>query len=180
MINYNLKIDTDGEKTFVSDISFVSGDVGAYKLTFEFFNNGKVMDISNYLLVVRTIRADGVCIVGSGEIVDNKGIFIPQNSMYAVPGEIVLEIALTDNAKNYITTKIIVADVIEGLGTECKPQESEVSVFVTLMSRIQSKIEEANELIKRSVPKKGTDYWTEEDKAEIKAYVDEAIVGGAW
>ena len=29
-------------------------------------------------------------------------------------------------------------------------------------------------------PVRGTDYWTEEDKAEIKAYVDEAILGGAW
>jgi len=29
-------------------------------------------------------------------------------------------------------------------------------------------------------PVKGTDYWTDADKAEIKAYVDEAILGGAW
>jgi hypothetical protein len=29
-------------------------------------------------------------------------------------------------------------------------------------------------------PVKGTDYWTEADKAEIKSYVDEAILGGAW
>jgi hypothetical protein len=29
-------------------------------------------------------------------------------------------------------------------------------------------------------PVKGTDYWTEEDKAEIKSYVDEAILNGAW
>lgn len=29
-------------------------------------------------------------------------------------------------------------------------------------------------------PVKGIDYWTEEDKAEIKGYVDEAILGGAW
>ena len=29
-------------------------------------------------------------------------------------------------------------------------------------------------------PIRGTDYWTEEDKAEIKSYVDEAILGGAW
>lgn len=29
-------------------------------------------------------------------------------------------------------------------------------------------------------PVRGTDYWTEEDKAEIKAYVDEAILGGEW
>ena len=31
-----------------------------------------------------------------------------------------------------------------------------------------------------NTPVKGTDYWTEEDKEEIKAYVDEAILGGAW
>lgn len=29
-------------------------------------------------------------------------------------------------------------------------------------------------------PVRGSDYWTEEDIAEIKAYVDEAILGGAW
>lgn len=29
-------------------------------------------------------------------------------------------------------------------------------------------------------PVRGTDYWTEADKDEIKAYVDEAILGGAW
>lgn len=180
MINYNLKIDTDGEKIFASDISFVSGDVGAYKLTLEFFNNGKALDVSNYLLVVRAKRADGVVINGAGEIVNNKGVFIPKNSMYAIPGEVILEFALTDSAKNYITTKIITAEVIEGIGTDGKPQESEVSVFVTLLSQIQAKVESANELIKRSVPQRGTDYWTPDDIAEIKSYVDEAISGGVW
>ena len=29
-------------------------------------------------------------------------------------------------------------------------------------------------------PVRGTDYWTETDIAEIKNYVDEAILGGAW
>lgn len=29
-------------------------------------------------------------------------------------------------------------------------------------------------------PVRGTDYWTDADKAEIKGYVDEAILGGAW
>ncbi|MBR5155711.1 MAG: hypothetical protein IKW62_04435 [Clostridia bacterium] len=30
------------------------------------------------------------------------------------------------------------------------------------------------------IPIRGTDYWTDEDKAEIKEYVDETILGGAW
>lgn len=34
--------------------------------------------------------------------------------------------------------------------------------------------------LKGSAPVRGTDYWTEDDIAEIKAYVDEAILGGAW
>ena len=29
-------------------------------------------------------------------------------------------------------------------------------------------------------PVRGTDYWTQADKDEIKSYVDEAILGGAW
>ncbi len=29
-------------------------------------------------------------------------------------------------------------------------------------------------------PVRGKDYWTEEDKAEIKAYVEEAVLGGEW
>lgn len=31
-----------------------------------------------------------------------------------------------------------------------------------------------------ATPVRGTDYWTEADKAEIKGYVDEAILGGEW
>lgn len=33
---------------------------------------------------------------------------------------------------------------------------------------------------KGSSPVRGTDYWTDADKAEIKSYVDEAILGGTW
>ena len=29
-------------------------------------------------------------------------------------------------------------------------------------------------------PQRGTDYWTDADKQEIRAYVDEVILGGAW
>ena len=29
-------------------------------------------------------------------------------------------------------------------------------------------------------PVRGTDYWTEADKTEIKSYVDEAILRGEW
>ena len=33
---------------------------------------------------------------------------------------------------------------------------------------------------KGDTPQRGTDYWTDADKAEIKSYVDDAILGGEW
>ena len=33
---------------------------------------------------------------------------------------------------------------------------------------------------KGDTPVRGVDYWTDADKNEIKSYVDEAILGGAW
>lgn len=180
MINYKLKIDCQSDKVLSSDIAFVSGDVKAYKLTFDFFDNGEAVDTKNCVLAVRAKRADGTCVEGAGEIVDGKGVYIPENSIYAIPGELRLEVALCDSAKSYITTKIIVAEVIEGIGTNNEPEATEISMFATLLNQVQTKIEALNKILEESVPLKGVDYWTEEDKAEIKAYVDEAVLGGEW
>lgn len=34
--------------------------------------------------------------------------------------------------------------------------------------------------LKADAPQKGTDYWTPEDIAQIKSYVDDAILNGRW
>ena len=36
------------------------------------------------------------------------------------------------------------------------------------------------EIRENSTPKKGVDYWNEQDIAEIKSYVDDAILNGSW
>lgn len=180
MINYRIKIDHQDAKTLTSDIELISGDVGAYKFCFEFYNEGKRVDISDYILIVRAKRADGKIIEGTGEISDNTAIFIPKNSVYAVPGELYIEIALSTKEKKYITTKIITAYVIQGLGSDTTVESDEISVFVTLLNQVQSSIEEVRKISQDAIPVKGVDYWTDEDKAEIKTYVDEAILGGKW
>ena len=180
MINYKLKLDCPNEKVLSSDIVFVSGDVKAYKLTFEFSGLDDSVNLNDCVLVVRVKRADGSCVEGTGEIADGKGVYIPENSVYDIPGEVRLEIALCSTSKSYITTKIIVAEVVEGIGKNHEPSATEVSVFVTLVSQVQSKIELLNRMAADIVPVKGTDYWTESDKAEIKSYVEEAILGGEW
>lgn len=173
MINYKLKIDCQGDKVLSSDIVFVSGDVKAYQLTFEFRDGENFIDTKDCILTVRARRADGSCVEGAGEIVDGKGIYIPQNNIYAVPGELRMEIALCDSAKSYITTKIIVAEVLEGIGDSCKPEETEVSVFVGLLNQLQTRINAVRKIAEESIPVKGVNYWTPEDQAEIMQFVDE-------
>ena len=51
MINYNLKLDCQGDKVLSSDMVFVSGDVKAYKLIFDFRDGERVVDINNCVLV---------------------------------------------------------------------------------------------------------------------------------
>ena len=180
MINYKIKINFQDTKVLTSDICFVSGDVNSTRLIFEFYDDGKRVDISNYTLSVRAKRSDGTVIASAGRIENNTGIFIPESNIYAVPGDLYMEIALSDASGKYATTKIIIASVVQGLGEAAVEGADNLSVYVTLLNEAQRKIDEVNALVEKSVPVKGVDYWTDEDKAEIKAYVDEAILGGAW
>lgn len=180
MINYKMKIDCQSERVMSSDIVFVSGDVKAYKLIFTFFDGDAPVDVSDCVLIIRARRADGSCVEGAGEIVDGKGIYVPENNIYAIPGEVRLEIALSDSSKKYTTTRIIVAEVVEGIGTVSEPEGTEVSVFVTLINQVQSRIEALNKLATDIIPVRGEDYWTESDKEEVKSYVNDAILGGEW
>lgn len=175
MINYKIKINFQDTKILTSDIELVSGDVGAYKFSFEFYDNGKRVDISNYIVSVRAKRSDGVVVAGAGNIQDNTAIFIPENNFYAVPGELYMEIALSDSAGRYATTKIIVASVVQGLGEAAIEGADNLSVYVTLLNQVQNKIDYANELIKKKGPVKGVDYWTDEDKESIVADVLAAL-----
>ena len=168
MINYNLKINFQDERVLSSDIVFVSGDIGAYKLNFDFYDNGKKVDVSKYALTVKAKRADGVKIASAGEIEDGKASFIPEGNIYAIPGDLYLEVALCDAAGKYLTAKVIIASVIEGLGETDVQGTQSPSVYVTLLGSLQSKIDQANQLINESLPVKGVDYYTEEEKEELK------------
>jgi len=178
MITYNLKINFQDEKVLSSDIVFVSGDIGAYKLCFDFFDNGKKVDVSNYALSVKAKRSDGVVVAGAGVIEDGKAVFIPKNNIYSSPGDLYLEIALSDASGKYATTKIIIASVIEGLGETNIEGADNMSVYVTLLNQVQDKINQANKLINNSAPQKGIDYWTEEDKEEIVQEVLSSLPDG--
>lgn len=134
MINYRLKIDFKDSKMLASDICFVSGDIKSSTLYFEFYDNGKRVDISGYTLSVRAKRSDGVVIASLGKIESNIAVFTPENNFYAVPGELYMEIALSDSSGKYATTKIIVAEVLEGLGEAVIDGSDNSNVYVALLN----------------------------------------------
>lgn len=150
MITYKLKINFQEARILNSDMEFVTGDIGAYRLECEFYDNGKRYDVTDKLLTVRAKRADGVCYTANGAIVDNIGVFVPKNNIYAVPGDLCLEIALSDSAGNYVTAKIITASVIDGIGDVANGAQDDVSIYVTLLAQIKAQIDEANKLVDRA------------------------------
>ena len=150
MITYKLKINYQDTKVLQSNIELVSGDVGACRLECEFFDDGKRTDISNYIITLKARRADGVILSEGGKIENNKGIIKLDNGIYSVPGELYLEIALLDSAKNYITTKIIIVNVIEGLGETSETSENTSSAYVTLLNQVKSRIDEVNCILSES------------------------------
>ena len=147
MITYKLKINCQEPRVLVSDMEFVAGDVNAYRLEFAFYDNGERVELSDKILTVKGKRADGVILSGSGQIDGTQAVFVPANAFYAVPGELLLEIALTDNAGNYMTTKILSAAVLEGLGEPTEMATTNVSAYVTLLAQLTNRLDSADRLI---------------------------------
>lgn len=71
--------------------------------------------------------------------------------------------------------------VLEDFYEELNKKVDEAQLTVAVNDAI-AKAKESGELNGEAgyTPVRGTDYWTDADKAEIKSYVDEAILGGAW
>ena len=147
MITYKLKINCQEPRVLVSDMEFVAGDVNAYRLEFTFYDNGEKISLSDKILTVKGKRADGTILSGSGQIEGAQATFVPANAFYAVPGELLLEIALTDSAGNYMTTKILSASVLEGLGESTEMATTNVSAYVTLLAQLANRLDSADQLI---------------------------------
>ncbi len=147
MKTYPLHIDLNEPALLSSDMTFVSGDVGAYTLSVTFSEGGKPLDISPYYFSVKARRADGCTLSQGGNIVDGKAVIALNNDIYQVPGELCLELALSDSLGKYITTKIVLATVLEGIGETDETKGNTSSVYVTLLSEINNRLERATTIL---------------------------------
>lgn len=137
MINYKQTIYAAGDRTTKSNMIFTTGDVRAYILKLDFPG----LCIEGCGLTVKAKRADDVVIVGYSEDPER---YILQNNMYAVAGELRLEIALTAADGRYITTAEILAEVREGFGEPDITGDDRVPVLTELIIQATSAAEACN------------------------------------
>jgi len=98
--------------------------------------------------------------------------------------------------ENADSTLVIPTIMAEGPFIEvgADPTEDPVAVDLPVWQNLQNQIGDLTQLrtaakdslvsaineVRLSLPVRGVDYWTDEDIAEIRSYVDEAIQGGQW
>lgn len=102
--------------------------------------------------------------------------FVPQPAEGAAVGQY-LQIEKVDSAGRITKVKAVAAPAGGGGGTDgITPRIGENGNWWIgeTDTGVQAEGQDGD------TPVRGEDYWTEADKAEIKAYVDEAILGGAW
>ncbi len=116
MIDYNLKIDLQGDRAKHTDIVFTTGDNRGYKLNFSFYSYGEKVDISDYTVTVKAKREDGQVIIDIGETVGTVASYVVAGNMYAVPGDVKLEVGLIGPDGSLVTSCVLQCAVREGFG----------------------------------------------------------------
>lgn len=99
---------------------------------------------------------------------------------YISDGKVCIDIFYTDGTF-YRTSFPQPKDGEDGVGISNIYQTADENIdgFVMVINTTDGKVYSFN-VYNGKTPQKGIDYWTDSDIAEIKGYVDEAILGGAW
>ncbi len=146
MITYRMRIDIKGKRILQSDAVFTTGDVQAYRLQFAFYDESAFV-LDGCSLLLKGKRSDGVVVADEGIVCEeNIAYYDVKSSMYAVAGELRLEVALVTADGGYVTTKEIVIAVREGHG------EGELAEnTMPLLSEITVKLRETDTMLDRAI-----------------------------
>ena len=135
MITYKIRLEMAGGREQYTNMEFTTGDVQAYRLEFDFMDNGKAYDCTGHTLTVKAKRSDGSVVVDSGTVEDGKAFYIPANSVFSKPDALELEVALVTADGSYATVKVIHAHVREGFGDGDVTPEDTTPILVNLIAQ---------------------------------------------
>lgn len=135
MITYKIRLEMTGGREQYTNMEFTTGDVQAYRLEFDFMDNGKAYDCTGHTLTVKAKRSDGSVVVDSGTVEDGKAFYVPANSVFSKPDALELEVALVTADGSYATVKVIHAHVREGFGDGDVTPEDTTPILVSLIAQ---------------------------------------------
>ena len=135
MITYKIRLEMTGGREQYTNMEFTTGDVQAYRLEFDFMDNGKAYDCTGHTLTVKAKRSDGSVVVDSGTVEDGKALYVPANSVFSKPDALELEVALVTADGSYATVKVIHAHVREGFGDGDVTPEDTTPILVSLIAQ---------------------------------------------
>lgn len=144
-MTYHMNLELTDVREAESNLEFVTGDVGAYRVRIRFTENGTPLDISGYTFSVRGVRSDGKVFSDAGSVEDGFGVYTFRNEFYAVPGDLAVHFALSDEHGNYITAKIVHVTVLEGV-ENANDATDDLSPFTVLLSRMTDRLIRAENL----------------------------------
>lgn len=116
MIEYNIRVNLQGERELYKDIVFTTGDSRGYQLNFAFYSYGERVDVSACGLTVKAKRSDGQVIIDSGVTKAAGAYYIVADNAYNVEGALELEIGLVGQDESLVTSVVLHCYVREGFG----------------------------------------------------------------
>lgn len=158
--------------------------------------NGKTYNIPEGSTAIFTgKKADNTDLYNACHIENNMVVYDFTEQTCASVGRVDCEIRLADAKAKIITSPsfTIIVDAVVVDENNIIESTDEVLALTNLINEVETKLASGEFVGEKGdkgdkgdmgeagyTPIKGTDYWAEEDVAEIKSYVDEAILGGAW
>lgn len=165
MIDYNIRINLQGERTQYENITFTAGDSRGYCLRFAFYSYGARLDATGYTLAVKAKRADGQVIVDSGVTDEDGACYVVADNAISVAGDLELEVALLGSDTSLVTTAVICCYVRDGFGDGDLSAENTSPVLATLTQQAIQAAESASR----------AEAAVAEVKEETQTTVDEAV-----
>ncbi len=136
MIIYNFKLSLQDAKTVYTNAVLTTDDVSAYRLCFTFLNNGIPYDVKGCALVIKAKRADNQVVTDSGVVTGTGDVYYDmKSSVYAVEGELSVEVALCTPQGGYITTHELIFKVRQGHGEAALTAENMTPIISGLIGR---------------------------------------------
>ena len=194
----NIKINFDVSRGGIQHRIYVrTGDCRSRTVTAFFYSGGLQIGFSAASL--RSVNANGEKFLSPCRVEENAATYTFSTAELA-SGELVCEFVLRDGDAMLTSPRFTV--VCEELlyNGEGAVGTSEYAEYIAALAKLEnltlsasdgdevgasatvsdSGIHIALTIPKGKTPKRGVDYFTDADKAEIKAYVTDAVLGGAW